>query len=314
MDLTFEIAILSAPVSEADKGSMILARANHFLGVGIARNRGDKAAGEALSTIASSDCDATAFDESKEDHLAWALGRHHRWLSSLRYHLNLNRDAVRNVRRAEMGTSSKSPLVRVPYQFAAEAFGWGGEHGMTMREFRVLVAVYSAIGSDDARILYREQLLLRASGFWNEEQPKRLAKASGLDPLTTDQLRWTLDELKGRRLFVRLSGPSKRHIFYSRNLSYEKLAEHILKRSRPPRSEDELKARDAILKGRHDNSPELPTNPQKVPRKSPQLSPEQSPQSPQNVPASMVASNGGFQWSALNGGGQCAVGAKAPTG
>lgn len=172
-----------------------------------------------------------------DDAVAWAAGA----LTCWHFKFDLHRKTL-NEAKAFVGDLEKfagpSPFVRVPSDFAAEAFGWGKTPpGMTYREFSGLCAVYSCTGASDCGIVRREQVRLRQAGAWNEKAKWRLEFPNGesrqppssydppvpipkqaLDLLSLDQIRYTMDELEGRGLFHRVVGPNKRDTYFSRHL------------------------------------------------------------------------------------------------
>jgi hypothetical protein len=176
----------------------------------------------------------------REDALAWAAGCATGWyVPNFDGHRKTLNDANSYVRDLEAASGTKSPFVRVPDTFAAEAFAWAKTPpGMTYREFSVLCAVYSCTGEYDCGIVRREQVRLRQTGAWNE----KTAKALGLAQLTLDQIRYTMDELEGRGLFHRVVAPNKRDTFCSRHLQGKEFVDKVvLNQRRRARKADRAK-------------------------------------------------------------------------
>jgi hypothetical protein len=198
----------------------------------------------------------------REDALAWAAGCATGWyVPNFDGHRKTLNDANSYVRDLEAAGGTKSPFVRVPSTFAAEAFAWGKTPlGMTYREFSVLCAVYSCTGEYDCGIVRREQVRLRQTGAWNEktlaklETPQqRIETGNFYDPpkaqprlplpqLTLDQIRYTMDELEGRGLFHRVVAPNKRDTFCSRHLQGKEFVDKVvLNQRRRARKADRAK-------------------------------------------------------------------------
>jgi len=122
-----------------------------------------------------------------------------------------------------------SPLVRIRAAFILETIK---NKGMSLRELSVLCAVYSIIGSKKYPVrITRDRiracalgfksasLLFDKDGILHETGKMRLDEwTSGAQPLTVDKLRWTLDSLEGRGLFVRAS-PNKRQTYFSHRMT-----------------------------------------------------------------------------------------------
>ena len=75
--------------------------------------------------------------------------------------------------------------------------------------FKVLAAVYSVIGSADAKIVRRELLQARVHGY---DSPKQSS-----EHVPVGKLRYALDKLEERSFFFRVC-PDKRTTYYGRNL------------------------------------------------------------------------------------------------
>lgn len=181
-----------------------------------------------------------AKDSWRENALAWAAGTLKGWHKTIfDGHRKILNDANSHLRDLEAAGGTKSPFVRVPSTFAAEAFAWANNpSGMTYREFSVLCAVYSCTGEYDCAIVRREQVRLRQTGAWNEKTARML----GLPQLTLDQIRYTMDELEGRGLFHRVVAPNKRDTFCSRHLHGKEFVDKVvLNQRRRARKADRAK-------------------------------------------------------------------------
>lgn len=187
-------------------------------------------------------------DSWREGAVAWAAGVLAGCsFADFDYHRKTLTSANQHLRDLEAAGGTKSPFVRVPSAFAAEAFAWvNTPSGMTYREFSVLCAVYSCTGEYDCGIVRREQVRLRQTGAWNEktlaklETPQqRIETGNFYDPpkaqprlplpqLTLDQIRYTMDELEGRGLFHRVVAPNKRDTFCSRHLQGKEFVDKVV--------------------------------------------------------------------------------------
>lgn len=172
--------------------------------------------------------------EYEPSHLAWAAGcLNGRYWGNLSDHLEFLEGSKAFISKLERAAGTRSPFVRIPGQFANEAFGWSKADGnMTYREFSILCAVYSCLGDKDVNVVRRSQIRDRASGVWNakakafvaEDSKAPGAKKKVWEPwtaspqvLTENQLRYTLDELEGRKLLHRLRDPNRRDVWFSRH-------------------------------------------------------------------------------------------------
>jgi len=137
-----------------------------------------------------------------------------------------------------------SPLVRIRSDLFWSTFK--GE--MSYRRFSVLCAVYSVIGSKDYCRVTRDRIIAGALGYKSAGMisPDLLAtRFDGVEPLTENQVRRTLDELENASLFARVQ-VSKRKVVFSNRLSRKEVMAKVLsattkqtKKLRSNRSEDE---------------------------------------------------------------------------
>jgi hypothetical protein len=235
-DLHFPLALLAYGSGEhwaRTRGDAILAWACHSRGLA------KLAEPEVDECVISQKCNAEIWsqvdnvkEELHDNAVAWAAGSASGWriltFDTHRKTLNGANSFVIDIQKA----AGNSPFVRVPDQFAAEAFGWGATPpGMTYREFSVLCAVYSCIGDKPVAIVRREQVRLRQTGAWNENSQAKLERPRGpeggffdtpkpnvpLPLLSLDQIRYVLDKLEGRGLFYRVTAPNKRDTYFSRH-------------------------------------------------------------------------------------------------
>lgn len=175
---------------------------------------------------------------SRADHRAWALGES---IVSYTWH-DSPHHCVSQYDQAEQFLSGfgKSALVRVSSDLIRDT-----EKGMfDFRDLAVLLAVYAVIGDKQYAIVHRDRVRAGALGY---SSPKVIfdkdgnitnagkvilaARPDKAMPLSTNQVRYTLDRLHTRKFFSRLQ-PLKcgRTVYYSRSLSHDALAEILLKR------------------------------------------------------------------------------------
>lgn len=250
-DFHFPLALLAYGSGE----NRMLMRGNAILVWACdSRGRAKMAENEVNEDLIASQCEPEFWeqvegvkDSWRSDAVAWAAGTltgcHFKFFDYHRKTLNEAKAFVGDLEKF----AGLSPFVRVPSDFAAEAFGWRKTPpGMTYREFSVLCAVYSCTGASDCGIVRREQVRLRQAGAWNEKAKRRLEFPNGefrqppgsydppvpnakhaLDLLSLDQIRYTMDELEGRGLFRRVVGPNKRDTYFTRHLEGEKFAAQV---------------------------------------------------------------------------------------
>lgn len=86
------------------------------------------------------------------------------------------------------------------------------ERERRIREVRILAGVFAALGARDFRLITRDEIIRGSCGckskvVFDSWQDK-------LQPFTKDQIRWTLDALEERKLFVRYCR-RRRHTFFA---------------------------------------------------------------------------------------------------
>jgi hypothetical protein len=232
MDLHFPIALLASRRGEdglTHRGNLICAYAADSRGRGMMAQDGfeehDLFAKLEKSPTLKTVLDQLVDDENGEHnpvHLAWAAGcLNGIYFKLLSDHLKCLEGSKSFISRLERAAGTRSPFVRIPGQFADEAFGWCNANGnMTYREFSILCAVYSCIGDKEVSVVRRSQIRDRAFGVWNTKV-KAFAVEDSLtaspQDLTDNQLRYTLDELEGRKLLHRLRDPNRRDAWFSRH-------------------------------------------------------------------------------------------------
>ena len=311
MDAFFPIGLLAFEEG-GERRNAIFAMAAHNRGASKLREEGMS---EEILLSKVSDEVREQIDDGEEDDLAWAAGtitgRH---FINAEYHRGLIRRVREFLSDLELYGGTKSPVVRIHVDLLNEAFTEGA--GLSYREFTVLCAVYSCIGSKPFDLIRREQISMRIRGAWSAKVLARLRSGNKAPPeLSLDRLRYTLDQLEGRSLLTRISGPSKRDVFYTRILTVDQLADAVMKRfARNPNTA--RKAAEARLKAA------FPTNPHKSPQ-TPTRSPEGTQNTPHNtphtvpasVPTSLVTLTGDSSLGTSNGDCKCADGAApmAPT-
>jgi hypothetical protein len=113
--------------------------------------------------------------------------------------------------------------------------------GMKFREFAVLAAVYSVIGNKRYPVrVTRDRIRAGALGYKSKnalfDATGRVSEAGRAllnrrydhaEPLTTDQVRYTLDSLEARGCFARCHA-SKRQTYFSNRMGKEEMRKHLL--------------------------------------------------------------------------------------
>lgn len=117
--------------------------------------------------------------------------------------------------------------VRMATRFMTETYK---NAGLGYREFSVLCAIYSCIGSKRYPVrITRSQIQCRQLGYKSQvimkkELPKRM---DGAQPLTLRQINYTLDALHERGFFSRARA-NARQTYYSNKLKQEELEEQLI--------------------------------------------------------------------------------------
>ena len=115
---------------------------------------------------------------------------------------------------------------------------WEAIHEWRYREFAVLCSVYSAIGQASYRRISFDKIARGALGYGTKAEFARLPK--GVEPLTRQQVRATVDRLEARGLFCRCP-VNRRHTAYSKRLGLIELqhaiADRNAKRSQPSQAD-----------------------------------------------------------------------------
>lgn len=202
-----------------------------------------------------------------------------------------------------LGTSRALVRIRTDLMWAAV------EGRMRYREFAVLAAVYSVLGANKYPVrITRETIIARSLGYsapvFRARRDELLsARADGAEPLTLDQMRWTLDRLEERHLFARTHIPKSRVTLFSHRLAADELRKAAVgwriqreevKRNRAADREAWAKVKHPAKRKRqspetpHLNSAEIPELPLKTDLEqspgSPQVVPRLSPQTPHGTP------------------------------
>ena len=123
------------------------------------------------------------------------------------------------------------PFVRLKTDYLLESVAGGDTGtGMDYRRLAVLCAVYSAIGNKERPVLIRrERIAAAAMGYKSARHitPAALAeREDGARPLTTSQLRTTLDRLEADGHFARVQA-SRRRVYFSHRLSRDQMREKV---------------------------------------------------------------------------------------
>jgi hypothetical protein len=139
------------------------------------------------------------------------------------------------------GRFGPSPLV-----FVGSSLLWGchNDDEPTWREFTVLCAINSCLGQKETPMrICREMIIPRALGYKTKEMMLGLleSRTDGSRPLTTQELRTTLDHLEDRGLIHRIQA-SRRWIYFRRtdavggHEEFAKQVQAIIEKFRRPRS------------------------------------------------------------------------------
>lgn len=201
----------------------------------------------------------------------------------------------------------QSPLVR----FRSDVMWAPIRETMTLRQWRVLAAVYSSIGAKQFPLqITRDMIRARAIGYKSASLifddagyvhdagrvilEKRADKAAPL--LTVDKLRWTLDELEARGWFHRCHA-SKRRTYFSHRMTREAMLAWFKQNPPASRKVEKLRSADAklrselakpkrqkpIIVGNQDAPIIVGTTSEQSPQ-SPHSTPTESPVSPHECP------------------------------
>jgi hypothetical protein len=130
-------------------------------------------------------------------------------------------------RSAECG---KEPLVRLAYD---RCFDFYKGNLFSVREFRVLMAIYSCIGSKPYALVRYEAIRLRATGCKSEKVRERAENHLDFIPpmLTLKQVRGTVARLHQLGWFAKVTpDPHGRATYYSHRLSGDELREKVFTR------------------------------------------------------------------------------------
>jgi hypothetical protein len=104
--------------------------------------------------------------------------------------------------------------------------------GITYREFAILCAVYSFIGSAAYPVrIIKEAIQTRMLGYKKREimETEVAARNDKVQPLTLRQIGYTLNALHKRKFFARARA-NERQTYYSHRLTQEELEEELFKR------------------------------------------------------------------------------------
>lgn len=203
--------------------------------------------------------DGVELDLENEDDAAWVHAlRRMRWkfssLESFKVRLG---EALKHLSEFEK-IYGRSPLVRMPEGLFDS---WASKE-RSFREFGVLCAVYSIIGTKKYARINRHDIRQRALGYHRGmlrfssgnvlpgAHSVLRGRLDGLSFLTLDQVRYTLDRLEMDNLFFRFS-PSRRVTLASRSLDANKLAliaaEQKVNRDRGALKQKRLAAKERML-------------------------------------------------------------------
>ncbi len=172
---------------------------------------------------------------SQWENRAWALGKN---VVGLSWHDSPSH-CVSLYRQMQMSNIvTHSPYVRVMNDLMTEAYNGQFE----FRDFAVLCSLYAIIGDKQYCVAHRDRMRAGALGYSkpsaifdrdgnvHEQGEKFLeSRADKARPITTNQIRHTLNKLHNRRFFTRLQPwANSRSVYYSRSLSHEELADRLV--------------------------------------------------------------------------------------
>jgi hypothetical protein len=283
----FPLALLAYGKDPEEKLDAMIAVGTVTAGIGVEQKLGGK-------EVALGQLDGQTwpdFDPQKWDHRAWALGRH---VVNWSWHDGPH-PCVTYYKLASRFLSAfgKSPLVRI----GSDLLGEAKKRLFEFRDFSVLLAVYAIIGDKAYAIVRRDRVRAGALGYSSasalfDSEGKLTGEGSSLlikrqdqlRPLTTNQIRYTLDRLHDRKFFCRIQ-PKRcgRAVYFSRSLSHDGLAEKLIARLErkagvpEARRQAELKVQEragllkvAVSRDKSSLSPDVP---QTVPAGVPALIP-----------------------------------------
>lgn len=231
----FPLALLAFGADHRDKINAIVAWATINSGMLAEKKMGGKE--WAQERLEGSEA-AKVINMSRADHRAWALGKdivNWSWHDSPHNCVSCYEQAAYFLDRF-----GKSALVRVSSELVMEAHRGDFE----FRALSALLATYAVIGDKQYAIVHRDRVRAGALGYSSPkvlfDRDGNITEAGGATlaarpdkavPLTTSQVRYTLDRLHERKFLSRLQ-PLKcgRIVYYSRSLSHEALGEVLLKR------------------------------------------------------------------------------------
>ena len=131
---------------------------------------------------------------------------------------------------AMAGCFGAYPLVRLRAGLLWDAYK---ESGLTYRDFAVLCAVFSVIGGNDGPVrIHREWIIARSMGYKRAKDmtaSELKLRADKAQPITIDQLRYTLDRLEARSLFARVQ-VNRRLTVFSHRMTRKELSEAAVQR------------------------------------------------------------------------------------
>ncbi len=113
----------------------------------------------------------------------------------------------------------RSPTVRIRHDVFWDTFK---NRGLSWREFCVLCAVYSVIGSKSYCRITRLNIRRRALGCKSEPMFDAISPKLAEKPLTASQIRTALESLENRGLFARVQA-SRRAVFFSHRMTADEL-------------------------------------------------------------------------------------------
>jgi hypothetical protein len=182
----------------------------------------------------------TGFDREREDHIAVLVGADllnvgpgcisamaQSWAELRKFKTDFEREH----RDRTTDKVTNDALVRVEHKLTFEARNGSG---ITEREFRTLVAIYSVIGRKPYAWVTRATIRRRMLGYRTEAilnkcmgktKPKR---KDGAEPLELHQINYTVDRLHQLRFFARARA-NKRQTYYSHRLTQSELEAALIK-------------------------------------------------------------------------------------
>lgn len=195
--IAFPLALLGYGQSFEEQFNLIITMSSHLRGSHIAQT-----------------------DDLEESYQAGSQSGWH--MASFATHERMFHEADKHVKRYESLAQTTSPIVRISKDYAVETYN----RTVPYREFRILCAVYSCIGTKTVDLIRRSQILLRCSGLWNSKQIRLRSEKHFDEAPSENDLKYTLRKLESRSLIATLCH-KRRDTYFSRTCDYEQLGKDV---------------------------------------------------------------------------------------